>query len=980
MNDNIYNNDLIKTFLNIIPLKEPNNSLYSIDLSKNIFSLYSPEKIRKDFELDKIFTNKDENSYIFETICTNNVKECIEGTSFSYIIYGETINNKIEFLTGNLVNNSTNINNYGIFIRFLDNLLIKKDLKEFNYSIKFSNFIIFDNNLIDLTYFGNTIKEKYEIDINLLLSKAYKIKNDSNIINNMNKVNVTNINDIIKYLYNIMELLYKLDRYIYSKFNICFIIYLIDETTNKTISTISFISLSGSEHLYVGQNKKKIIKDKSKNNNDEIEATKSSIEIRFNFDSILKCIENNNYIKSNIKNIKNYYKENDGDKMQIEDKKSLSQLTTVLYDICFGKNISNIKFRFIGNIRPVEGYYENTKDVLIFLFDCSKIMKNVIKSQKKLIIEEDFKNEEIFNLEYKIKMQSITINNLNNILNEQNKKILFLEKTYREQISAVKKYFNFKGDINILLSGDENSKEMQFVEKLKNLNLLLIKYENTIKYLEKELKFANDEINKLKIKLNNKELDQTMINYYLSAQTSKDKKLNVDNNKNLNELYTTIDKLQKEKINKDKIIEALKKDLNKKNNFFCNLPKSLINPKKNDEQNENNEQQNNENSKQKTKKNDLNESEITDITLKQELVKMKIKEQKNIEELKEKYDYILLEKKNTIYELEHKFEKIDEQYKYEFKKTNLELTKIYGMIISLITYIEKNKKMLLKEKNSNELEKIIFSIKDDIKEDNYPFLFKELEIQKRLKEKNEKERNKDIYIDKENNNINNNNEEFIDYSKDEIIEKLKNKIKNLSLSYDVQLKKYNNNLFLLGLHQRTIDKLKREINIYKLTLKNKNISPPIISLNIKNNNFSEDKESKKDNKNININKVIKNNITQKSLSFVNEKNKFEIPFKLLQKKYLSENEGYNIDSFRHPLTNSTNFNGLLKPSSPSTSSYTNTNTNTNNYNNSFLNTNFNKIFYKREKKKNEYKNNRPFSAIKQRENLTFFKKQFKTKI
>ena len=254
MNDD--NNDLIKTFLNIIPIKEPNNSLYSLDLSKNIISLYSPEKNKQDFELDKIFTNKDENSYIYETICLNTVKECIKGISYSFISFGETINNKIEFLIGDVVKNYKNINYYCIFIWFLDNLLKKKDSKEFDYTIKFSNFLILDNNLIDLTHYGNKKKENYEIDINTFLSNAFIIKNDSNIINNMNKINITIINDMIKYLHHTIDFLYKLDRNIYSKSNICFIIYLINETTNKTISTISFISLSGSENLYADQIKR----------------------------------------------------------------------------------------------------------------------------------------------------------------------------------------------------------------------------------------------------------------------------------------------------------------------------------------------------------------------------------------------------------------------------------------------------------------------------------------------------------------------------------------------------------------------------------------------------------------------------------------------------------------------------------------------------------------------------------------------------
>ena len=56
---------------------------------------------------------------------------------------------------------------------------------------------------------------------------------------------------------------------------------------------------------------------------------------------------------------------------------------------------------------------------------------------------------------------------------------------------------------------------------------------------------------------------------------------------------------------------------------------------------------------------------------------MKIKEQKS-QELKEKYNFFI-RKKNTIYEIELKFEKIDEAYKYDFKKTNSEL-KIFSNI------------------------------------------------------------------------------------------------------------------------------------------------------------------------------------------------------------------------------------------------------------------------------------------------------------
>ena len=381
---------------------------------------------------------------------------------------------------------------------------------------------------------------------------------------------------------------------------------------------------------------------------------------------------------------------------------------------------------------------------------------------------------------------------------------------------------------------------------------------------------------------------------------------------------------------------------------------------------------------------------MSDITLRQELVQMKIKEQKNIEELKEKYNYILLEKKNTIYELEHKFEKIDEVYKYEFKKTNSEMTKIYGMLISLISYIENNKKDLLIENNSDELKKIIFSIKNDIKNENYPFLFKELDKQKKKKEKKEKkEKNEDSKDDQNSTKSEKNkekdeeikivkNNEYENLTRDEVIEKLKNKIKRLMLSYDIQLKKYNNNVFLMGLQQRTIDKLKREINLYKKTLKNKKIPLPIIPLNNNTIDTESNKNSKNKNKNL-IEKDIKNKVIQKSFSFNSEKEKFDMHLLNFNNKY-KEKDLFNFDSYRQPSTSNTNFNSLFRPSSPD-SSYTNTN----NFNTSLLNknkVNNTKPVLLMQKKmvNNEHKNRRPFSAIRQRENSQFDRKISKSKL
>ena len=297
------------------------------------------------------------------------------------------------------------------------------------------------------------------------------------------------------------------------------------------------------------------------------------------------------------------------------------------------------------------------------------------------------------------------------------------------------------------------------------------------------------------------------------------------------------------------------------------------------------------------------------------------------------------------------------------------------MLTSLISYIENNKKNIIIEKNSAELEKIIFSIKEDININNYPFLFKEIENQKKLKENNEENKEGENSIQSEKNKEEKNIKKDEDLSKDELIEKLKNKIKRLTLNFDIQLKKYNNNIFLMGLQQRTIENLKREINIYKQTFKNKNITPPIISLNTNMNNNEIKNENKKNKQ--------ENKVIQKSFSFTNnDKGVFKIPLLKYPKSKLKESDIYNFDSIIAPSTNNTNnINSFFRPSSPD-SSYSNTNSN-NNINNSFLYknniNNINKTLLNQKKGVNENKNRRPFSAIRQRDNFNFNKRSSKTK-
>ena len=656
MNQNT--NEFIKTFLKIEKSEEKENTSYSIDKNHQLFSFYSFDGNKSDFEMDKIFIDKDDKSFIYEIMCQNCIKDFIKGINFCFISFGETTNYKFECLIGNVKSNCTNKNNYGILLRFLDELLIKKEGKEFDYTIKFSNFLIFQNNLIDLTYFGVKSKKNYEIDVNIFLSNAYKINNDNDIVNKMNKINLTEYNDIIKYLHYIQIFLLKLQsNNIYNKSNICFIIYLFNEKTKEIISSTSFIILLGSENLYekyiANLDKEKI----NNNNNKLIKNVKFSLEARNTFNSIIESISNNMSFNQLIKN-------------KINSEICDSKLTIVLHNICFGKDISKIKYRIIGNIKPTKGNYQNTKDVLIFLFDLWKIF-NFKKEIKSEIIENKNNNDNIqFNLEYTIKEQKNKINNLTWKIEKLNNKIKFLETNYQKQINVLRNCFEFNGDINILLSGDEKSKEMKYVQKYKNYQNTIRDYEITQKNLETNLEESKKEIELLKGKLNSRKEQQDMINYYLAAQNSIiSKKSDKDNNK-CNNLLKQIGELTQKIITKDKLISTLQKELDKTKNIFLDFPNYTETLKENDKM------------KKIIEENKYGNKNI-ESSLREKIENMKQKEKKVLKEMKLNYDSIIFEKDNELLKLQ---KNLEEKAK-DNNKTILELIKIYRTLINFISYI-----------------------------------------------------------------------------------------------------------------------------------------------------------------------------------------------------------------------------------------------------------------------------------------------------
>ena len=424
-----YPEDAIKSFLRIETPQIKDQIYYKVNSQNNIISLYDPVNKKPsdktlNFELDKIFTSENENSYIYEEICLNTIKDSLDGISYSFITYGDTSSHKLDVLIGNLDDSITNINNRGIYPRLLENLLKKikrKENKSKKMCILSSFFLVYDNNLIDLSNFKNI--DLTNFTKNDLFNKAFIIKNETDIINKIDKIKIEKTEDNLLYINQILSLLINLERdtkeHIYSRSHICIVLYLVSkqEDNINTISSISFVLLNGSEYLYSGKTKKLISQTQGDANINKslIEGTKYTLETHYTYETLYNCIKS-------VKCLNTFEGAGSLYKNTKKENTLFSQLTTVLYNICFSDDIPKIKFRIIGTILPNTGFYQSVKDTLIFLFDCRCIMKKkkiinyedyLAKNDNPLDLLEKKKDDYIFQLESKVKNQKKKIEELN---------------------------------------------------------------------------------------------------------------------------------------------------------------------------------------------------------------------------------------------------------------------------------------------------------------------------------------------------------------------------------------------------------------------------------------------------------------------------------------------------------------------------------------------------------------------------------------
>ena len=862
----INTDDKIKVFIKLEYSELKKKDIYEVDESKKFITIHNKETDEKSndkksypFEFNKIFMDNDTNSYIYEEICLNCIKQVYEGISFSFISFGESNSNKFDLLFGKIDEDYSNINNHGLFIRYLKELIRKN--KKNNYNIKLASMIIYEDKIIDLfDFFNKNTKNKNNFNF---IKKAINIGKDMNIINKINKYELFNDDDIITILIFLHDLINLLSKYknnnsefSYSLSNICFVIYLEDKSKN-IISTSTFLLLNGCENLNELSNKK----SKKKEERSISKSIKNSLNIQITYDGIINCIKTNKYIieslnkkeeeqtpeekknfETNVekKIMKKYPSREEGFN---EELSRYSKIIIALYNICFNKEIKNIKFRIIGNIRPINENYISTRETLLF---CSKCYNILNKSNVKLILSEEAKKKyDIDDLNFQIKLYRSQIDSLYHMVEKKNIHINFLSKHYNAQINAVKKYFDFKDDPNKLITGDINLEEDNY---MKNLKYKMKKQEKEIKDYKIKIEELEQELFKAQNISNIKINDQTMISYYLSVKNKNNQK-NMEN-KLINSLNKEIMELNEKIKNKDKIIEGLNQELNEKNKIFCHLHENLF-KNSNNKENEKNKEEN------------PNEEEKDISILKNEMRKTKIDMQKNIDALKDKYNYIINEQKDNIYFIQKKLDNVEDLYKTEIEELNKELVKLFEIVVTLInTYkkiFEVNETDKINRKNKEDFDIIVYNIDKDLNYFSFSSLYKELKRQNISKESIIESLTKEN-ISKINKIINCNfqsekeiikKNKLVISSKEMEITDLNNKLKSMSNYLKDQVKQNNQNNIIINSQNLTIEKLKKSALLYQNLLKNK-----ITDRNLSNNSsyYSPNSNTKR--------KLIKKNILQ----------------------------------------------------------------------------------------------------------------------
>ena len=725
----------IKVFLKIKPSLASDKIFYNVSTNKKTISLLDnvtlddPKKSKK-IQIDKIFTHKDENSYIYEEIMLNCVKNSLNGDNFTFISYGDSNSEKHQLIIGT-PDSYDNINNRGLLPRLLDSYINKIDSNEIlsdTISLNISYILINNNNLIDLSQLmGRENKTLEKITRDELINKYSKeIKIDDKNINylkSIKKIPIDKANDSLFFLLQILNLFYKLEatNNHFLTWSYFIIILYVTDNNGKTVSTISFIIMPGNDILLHRFPKRKSFLGIERRDSISTNLKKMAFECLYTTEDILEHLD----VKYLIDDDKNKNNEKN-EKIVKKDIKSrfFHIFGNIAFDINNKSTQYNRKYIIIGSIFGNSGLITYIKDTLNFLSQCQKFSQQKIKnkSHKEDFFDNTFfkekikvKNEQIYDLESKLKTQETKLIEINLLMDNRDENIKALQANYKQQIELLKEELGFQGDINNLLKGDKQSEEYEFALKIRNaIDNNRVK-DIKIEELKKQINEIEISIKQLKNLLDLKENDITMMEVIKAVKQAKTNKMNEMRKRN--EMSEQIEDLKKRnKILENKIL-LVKNEINLKKNILNELP-DIFN--KNMKINMNNFE---------SKINDKNK----DFSLKfcgknnEGITKIQNMENKEKNILINKYENIEKQNKKEIKEIGNELESITDNFHLEKNKYLDELVMLYKTIINLIILYRKsfivNCSIFMKKEK---FDKILYKEEKYINSINFPLLFEEL--------------------------------------------------------------------------------------------------------------------------------------------------------------------------------------------------------------------------------------------------------------
>ena len=901
----------IKIFLKIKSSNNNKNNFYSID--NNTLKINIPKiknNLSEIFEFDKIFTDQNENSYIYEEIVRNNIKETLSGNHFSFISYGTSKNENKEIIFGK--NDCyQNINNRGIFPRFLENSISKilnnKNLYD-NLILNLSFLMFNDNKFIDLSsFFGLDSKKIASLTLNDILNK-YLI--DINKKNNIKKVPCENYKDIIYFLTKLFDKFQSLEIQNNQFFNNSHYAFLmnINDNNGKLISTVNFIILGSNNN---------------QNQNYQTELNKIKQDI--------------------ISTINNKENKNQSNLFYLTEKQSIKR-----------------QYRIIGNFSPDLDSFSDIKDTIEFLSNCKKIknkdrkisfsdIKQKIKITNKIKKENNFKDLKIRELELQVKKEENRIKELTDLVDYNQKKYEALKENYKFQIESLKEAFNFKGDLNKLMENNYESKEKKYALKVREAMENNKQFEFRKQKLLDRINFITQETKRIQNIEDIKKTDDAFIKIHTEL---KEKKLAYEKEIKLRNEHSHNIEILKEK-NKvlHQLLNKYKEENDNKFNIIKSLPSFLV---------EDLQFQNKIEEGLNIIQNDLVKK------YRKEIREIQINNDKEKNVLSEKYESLINQKVNDLKKIDNQIKDLNKKLKNYDKDYIKEIINLYQIIDELITKYKncfnQKKKFTsdineirnfavffnLKEEFDNVIEKfensvnrfkypilfnyldeqgierkktkiVVYKIKEKEKKNNFLALENKLSDKyisnEKLLEKKEHIFNDDIIIsneqfekmDKENllkyyssikekiHQIEEFNSKFIDYKNlidkkefkttEETFNNLKKRIEKYRKTIDEYYTKTNRAKTIASSHEKIIKNLNMENISLNKKLKNKNINEKI-SFPILSNTSSDWKVNLFKNSKLNLNNIthykigslIDDKVISKSTKNSNNKISFNNPY------------------------------------------------------------------------------------------------------